>query len=84
MELDELVALLAEVTLSGGPLGEVEIAGPERFHMDDLFRATLAAVGDPRDVVTVESSGAEDALVPRGEYRVGKTLYPIRDIPLAS
>lgn len=84
VELDELVALLGEVTLSGGPLGEVEIAGPERFHLDDLLRGTLAAAGDPRDVVTVESAGGEDAMVPRGEYRVGKTLYPIRDIPLAS
>lgn len=84
VELDELVALLVEVTLSGGPLGEVEIAGPERFHMDDLFRGTLAAATDPREVVTVESAGAEDALVPRGDYRVGKTVYPIRGIPVAS
>lgn len=84
VELDELVALLVEVTLSGGPFGEVEIAGPEQFHMDDLLRGTLAAAGDPRDVVTVESPGAEDALVPHGEYRVGSILYPIRDIPLAS
>lgn len=83
VELDELVELLVEVALSRGPLGEVEIAGPERFHMDDLFRATLAAAGDPREVVTVESAGAEDAMVPHGEYRVGKTRHPIRDIPLA-
>lgn len=84
VELDELVALLAEVTLGGQPLGEVEIAGPERFHLDDLLRVTLAAADDPREVVTVESPGAEDAMVPRGEYRVGKVSYPIRDIPLAS
>jgi uncharacterized protein YbjT (DUF2867 family) len=84
VELDELVALLVEVTLSGGPLGAVEIAGPERFHLDDLLRGTLAAAGDPRDVVTVASHGAEDALVPRGAYRVGRTVYPLRGIPLAS
>lgn len=83
VELDELVALLAEVALSGTPQGEVEIAGPERFYMDDLFRATLAAAGDPREVVTVDSAGAPDALVPRGAYRAGTVLYPVRGIPLA-
>lgn len=84
VELDELVALLAEVTLAGEPLGEVEIAGPERFHLDDLLRVTLAVADDPREVVTVQSPGAEDAMVPRGEYRVGRVFYPIRDIPLAN
>lgn len=84
VELDELVALLVEVVLSGAPLGEVEIAGPELFHLDDLFRGTLAAAGDSRDVVTIETAGAEDAMVPRGEYRVGRTRYPIRGIPLAN
>jgi uncharacterized protein YbjT (DUF2867 family) len=84
VELDELVALLAEVALEGVPLGEVEIAGPERFHMDDLLRATLAASGDAREVVTVDAEGKADAMVPRGEYRTGKTLYPLRGIPLAS
>lgn len=83
VELDELVALLVEVTISGEPLGEIEIAGPERFYLDDLLRGTLAAAGDPREVLTVESPGAEDAMVPRGEYRAGKILYPLRGIPLA-
>jgi uncharacterized protein YbjT (DUF2867 family) len=83
VELDELVDLLAEVALSGAPQGEVEIAGPERFYMDDLFRATLAAAGDPREVVTVESAGAPDALVPHGAYRAGSVHYPVRGIPLA-
>jgi uncharacterized protein YbjT (DUF2867 family) len=83
VELDELVALLVEVTLAGGPFGAIEIAGPERFHLDDLLRATLQAAHDPRDVVTVEGTGAVDALVPHGEYRRGEILYPLRGIPLA-
>lgn len=83
VELDELVALLAEVALSAQPQGEIEIAGPERFYVDDLLRGTLEAAGDPRRVVTVASSGAPDALVPRGEYRAGRVLYPVRGIPLA-
>lgn len=83
VELDELVALLAEVALAGAPLGEIELAGPERFHLDDLFRATLTAAGDTREVVTVDSAGAHDAMVPRGDHRVGTVRYPLRDIPLA-
>jgi uncharacterized protein YbjT (DUF2867 family) len=83
VELDELVGLLAEVALSGAPQGEIEIAGPERYYMDDLFRATLAAAGDLRTVVTVVSTGAPDALVPHGDYRAGTVLYPVRGIPLA-
>lgn len=83
VELDELAALLAEVALSGTPQGEIEIAGPERFYMDDLLRATLTAAGDPRPVVTVASTDSADALVPRGEYRAGTVLYPVRGIPLA-
>ena len=83
VELDELVALLVEVALDGAPPKEVEIAGPERFHLDDLLRATLAASGDPREVVTVDGAGKIDAMVPHGAYRKGEVLYPIRGIPLA-
>ena len=83
VELDELAELLAEVALTRAPLGELEFAGPERYYMDDLLRGTLAAAGDAREVVTVDSFGAVDMMVPRGEYRMGKVPYPIRDIPLA-
>jgi uncharacterized protein YbjT (DUF2867 family) len=83
VELDELVALLVEIALDGTPLGEVEFAGPERFHLDDLLRQTLAESGDPREVVTVDGYGPIDAMVPRGEYRMGRVLYPVRGIPLA-
>ncbi|MDH6180780.1 uncharacterized protein YbjT (DUF2867 family) [Microbacteriaceae bacterium SG_E_30_P1] len=84
VELDELVDLLVEVALGDSPVPEVEIAGPERFHLDDLLRGTLAARGDSREVVTVAGNGAIDALVPRGSYRMGEVLYPIRGIPLAT
>jgi uncharacterized protein YbjT (DUF2867 family) len=37
----------------GSPLnGSIEIAGPERFRMDEFFRNALVAWGDPREVVT--------------------------------
>ncbi|WP_344260056.1 SDR family oxidoreductase [Actinomadura napierensis] len=37
----------------GAPLnGRTEIAGPERFRMDEFFRDALTAWGDPRELVT--------------------------------
>ncbi|GAA0318798.1 SDR family oxidoreductase [Actinoallomurus spadix] len=37
----------------GSPLnGRVDIAGPERFRMDEFFRSALTAWGDEREVVT--------------------------------
>ena len=51
----------------------VDIAGPERFRLDDLGRRFLAARDDAREVVTDPAApyfGAvleEDTLVPLGE-----------------
>jgi uncharacterized protein YbjT (DUF2867 family) len=81
VELDEVIELLAEAATTLEPGSEVEIAGPDRFYHDDLFRATLADRGDDREVVTVDAQGAPDAMVPRGAYRVGTVRYPISGIP---
>ncbi|GLY48961.1 NAD(P)H-binding protein [Lentzea sp. NBRC 102530] len=77
VDLDEVVELLAEAvtTLEKGSV--VEIAGPDRYHLDDLFRATLAERGDDREVVTVAGNGAPDALVPHGDHRTGLVRYPV-------
>ncbi|MEU8113132.1 NmrA family NAD(P)-binding protein [Micromonospora sp. NPDC048947] len=83
VELDEVIELLAEAATTSEPASEVEIAGPDRFYHDDLFRATLADRGDDREVVTVDAEGAPDAMVPRGAHRVGTVRYPISGIPLA-
>lgn len=82
VDLDEVVALLAEAATSDD-LGEVEIAGPVRYHLDELIRGALAAAGDPREVVTVAADGAPDALVPHGEHRVGAVRYADADVPAA-
>ncbi|ANY25563.1 SDR family oxidoreductase [Gordonia terrae] len=81
VELSEVVALLAEVATSPEVDDVVEIAGPDRFHLDDLLRATLAANGDPREVITADDDGAPDALVPRGPHRTGTVRYPVPGIP---
>jgi uncharacterized protein YbjT (DUF2867 family) len=59
----------------GAPVnGIVEVAGPERFRMDELVRRTLKARNDPRRVVT-------DAAAPYyGAYEVDdSTLVPADD-----
>lgn len=67
---DDVAAAIVEVGL-GDPLdGVVEIAGPERFALDDLARRVLTHDGDPRPVVRDDSAPyfgariAEDTLLP--------------------
>jgi uncharacterized protein YbjT (DUF2867 family) len=49
---DDVVEALAELTVGAPGNGTVEVAGPERFHLDDLVRRALKANGDARDVIT--------------------------------
>jgi uncharacterized protein YbjT (DUF2867 family) len=49
---EEVAAAVAEAAVGPPTNGRVEIAGPERFRMDEFFRTALAAWGDPREVVT--------------------------------
>lgn len=51
VESADVADLIADVVV-GGPLnGVVEVAGPERFRLDDVIRILLTAHGDPRRVV---------------------------------
>ncbi|MEV4727545.1 SDR family oxidoreductase [Micromonospora humida] len=74
---DDVVTVLAEIALGAPADGIVELAGPERFRLDELGRATLAAAGDPRPVVSDPQGRyfgallAEEALVPLGDARTG-------------
>jgi uncharacterized protein YbjT (DUF2867 family) len=43
---------VAKVAMEAPLNGRREIAGPERFQMDEFFRNALAGWGDPREVVT--------------------------------
>lgn len=82
---DEVAQALAQVS-TGSPLnGRIEVAGPERFQMDEFFREALAARRDPRAVVTDPHAhyfGAElseGSLLPGGAAILGKVRY--RDWP---
>ncbi|MFY1585094.1 SDR family oxidoreductase [Micromonospora sp. WMMD734] len=76
---DDVVTVLAEIALGTPADGIVELAGPERFRLDELGRATLTAAGDPRPVVSDPQGRyfgallAEQALVPLGDARTGGT-----------
>ncbi|GIG36838.1 hypothetical protein Cpa01nite_22190 [Cellulomonas pakistanensis] len=83
--VEDVVELLAEVA-QGAPLQDtVDLAGPDRYRLDDLLRTTLAARADGRQVVTVDGTalGAEapDALVPLGAHRRGGRPYPVAGVP---
>ncbi|MFI0405741.1 SDR family oxidoreductase [Actinomadura sp. 3N508] len=78
---DEVAKAVGGAAL-GAPLnGAIEIAGPERFQMDEFFRTALAAWGDPREVVTDPHAhyfGAElnePDLVPAGDATLGEITY---------
>ncbi|MGS2616806.1 SDR family oxidoreductase [Micromonospora sp. LZ34] len=78
---DEVAQALCRVSV-GAPLnGRVEVAGPERLRMDEFFRNALAALGDPRDVVTDPHAryfGAElgeRSLVPGDGAVLGEIKY---------
>ena len=66
----------------GSPLnGTVEIAGPERFRLDELIRLDLAARKDPREVITDPQGRyygikvTERALVPDDNAQLGETHF---------
>lgn len=80
---DDVVAVLGDVVL-GDPLnGRVEVAGPEKFRLDDLVRRVLKVKKDGREV-TGDSHAryfgtelADDSLVPVADAnpRLGPTRF---------
>ncbi len=78
---DDVADAVAKVAV-GEPLnGRTEIAGPDRYRMDEFFGKALAERNDPRQVVTDRharyygSELAEDSLVPLGEATLGRVHY---------
>ncbi|MFL6113499.1 MAG: SDR family oxidoreductase [Catenulispora sp.] len=78
---DDVAQAVGRIAI-GSPLnGMVEVAGPERFRMDEFFREALAARHDPREVVTDSHAryfGAElseGSLVPGSDAILADTRY---------
>lgn len=51
MAADDVAQAVGEAALGAPANGVIEVAGPQRFRMDELIRMTLAAKRDPREVL---------------------------------
>jgi uncharacterized protein YbjT (DUF2867 family) len=78
---DDVVAVLAEVTLGAPANGTIEIAGPEPLPMETIVRRFLSAIKDTRQVVADAHAryfGAElndGSLTPGDKARLGRTRF---------
>jgi uncharacterized protein YbjT (DUF2867 family) len=81
MAADDVASGVARIAIDPPVNGIVEIAGPEQFRVDDLVRRRLAALKDPREVISDPKalySGAklsERTLLPGDEARLGETTF---------
>ena len=81
MAADDVASGVARVAVGPPANGIVEIAGPERFRVDELVRRRLATLNDPREVIADPNalySGAklsERTLVPGNNARLGETRF---------
>ena len=78
---DDVVVVLADLTLAPPANDTVEVAGPEPFRLDDLVRRLLIAKNDTREVVAdphFRYFGAElndQSLMPGKDPRIGVTRF---------
>jgi uncharacterized protein YbjT (DUF2867 family) len=78
---DDVAAAVGRIAVGTPVNGRVEIAGPERFRMDEFFTEVLAAQGDPRVVVTDPEARyfgvvpGERTLVPGEDATLGTIRY---------
>lgn len=78
---DDVVAVLADLVLGPPVNGRVEVAGPDKFQLDDLVRRVLDYRNDTRTVTGDSHAryfGAElndDSLVPGMQHRLGTTRF---------
>jgi uncharacterized protein YbjT (DUF2867 family) len=81
MASDDVASAVARVAVGSPVNGIVEVAGPEKFRLDELIRVGLKAQNDPREVVADPSAryfGAaltERMLVPGDDARLGGTRF---------
>ncbi len=81
MAADDVATAVGRIAMGAPMNGTVEVAGPERFHLDELIRHALSARHDPREVVADSHAryfGAElseRTLVPGDDARLGETRF---------
>src|SRR5690242_4739659 len=79
---DDVAAALADIAEAAPVNGTVELAGPERFRLDELVQSYLRASKDPRHVVTDARAPYyglhvtdERALIPGDNSLIGATRF---------
>ena len=81
MAVDEVAAVVADVSVRPPLNGIVEVGGPEAFRMDEFIRRALSARHDPREVIADENAryfGArlgERTLLPGDDALVAETRF---------
>jgi uncharacterized protein YbjT (DUF2867 family) len=82
MAAEDVADAVCRVALGSPVNGIVEVAGPERFRMDELVRKALKAADDPREVVTDPAAPYfgdyevdDSTLVPASDARVGEVRF---------
>src|SRR5258706_5730208 len=81
MAADDVASAVGRVAMGPPVNGMVEVGGPEKFRLDELARQCLAAIKDPREVVT-DPKGRyygmdieEKTLVPGDGARLSETRF---------
>jgi uncharacterized protein YbjT (DUF2867 family) len=81
MAADDVASALAGIAMSSPVNGTVEIGGPEQFRLDELIRRDMAALKDPREVISDPHGRyygiavSERTLVPNDDARLGETRF---------
>jgi len=78
---DDVAAALSKILMSPPVNGMIEIGGPEQGRLDEMVRRDLAALKDPREVISDPQARycgiavSERTLVPDKGARLGKTRF---------
>jgi uncharacterized protein YbjT (DUF2867 family) len=81
MAADDVATAVGRIAMSSPENRIVEAGGPERFRLDELIRRDLAALNDPREVITDPQARyygievSEKSLVPGDNARLGQTRF---------
>jgi uncharacterized protein YbjT (DUF2867 family) len=81
MAADDVASAVGQISMESPVNGTVEVAGPERFRLDELIRRFLGSRHDLREVVTdpdARYSGAllsEQTLLPGDDAILARTTF---------
>ena len=81
MAADDVATALCQTAIGSAVNGTIEVGGPAQFRLDEIVRRDLAALNDPREVITDPQARyygvnvSERTLVPADDARLGETRF---------